>query len=96
VPSVVWTARSLGDLARLHAFLVTKSPEAASRAIGAIRAGVRTLEAHAAIGRPVESMAANCRDWWIPFGNSFYVVRYRLNGGQAVVLAVRHAREAGF
>ena len=36
------------------------------------------------------------REWLIPFGDSGYVVIYRLEGDLAVVLVVRHQREAGY
>jgi ParE toxin of type II toxin-antitoxin system, parDE len=32
----------------------------------------------------------------VPFGNSGYVVLYRYDGSHVVILAVRHAREAGY
>jgi len=36
------------------------------------------------------------REWLIDFGDSGYVVLYRYDGETAVILAVRHQREAGF
>lgn len=36
------------------------------------------------------------RDRIIPFGDGGYVARYRVDGDTAVVLAVRHQKEAGF
>ncbi|MGA9864834.1 MAG: type II toxin-antitoxin system RelE/ParE family toxin [Acetobacteraceae bacterium] len=86
----------MADLVRLHAFLEPKNPDAARRAISAIRLGVRLLETHPEVGRPVEGMESEFRDWWIAFGKGGYVVRYRVDNRIAVVLAVRHGREAGF
>ena len=36
------------------------------------------------------------REWLIDFGDSGYVVLYRLEARVAVILAVRHQREAGY
>lgn len=36
------------------------------------------------------------REWLIAFGDSGNVVLYRLEGDLAIVLAVRHQREAGY
>jgi plasmid stabilization system protein ParE len=36
------------------------------------------------------------REWFINFGGSGYIALYRLDGSTAVVLAVRHQREAGY
>ena len=84
------------DVARLHAFLAPKNRDAARRAAGTIRAGVRTLSAHQEKGRPAQDMPPEFHDLFIPFGDSGYVVRYRYDPGQATILAVRHGKEAGF
>jgi plasmid stabilization system protein ParE len=36
------------------------------------------------------------RDWIIDFGDSGYVVRYRITNDGVMILAVRHQKEAGF
>lgn len=69
---------------------------AASRAVTAIREGMRTIEAHPEAGRPAAKMDPEFREWPIGFGSSGYVVLYRPNQDQAVVLAVRHQCEAGY
>ncbi len=48
------------------------------------------------MGRPVEDMDKEFRDWIIDFGNSGYVARYRIDGSTVTILAVRHQREVGF
>lgn len=96
MPSVVWSPRALADLSRLHGLLVAKNPDAARRAIHAIRQGVTALARHPGIGRPADGMAPAFRDWWVPFGDNGYVVRYRIDGQIALILAIRHGREIGF
>jgi len=86
----------LGDVARLHTFLKPKSREAASRAVKAIRESVKTLAKHPEIGRPVDDMDPEFRDWLIEFGNGGYIARYHYDGREVVVLAVRHTKGAGF
>ena len=93
---VVWTPHALRDAARLHEFLAAKNRAAARRAVGAIRQGVKALGAHPEIGRPVEDMAPEFREWFIPFGDSGYVALYRYDGDAVVILAVRHGKEAGY
>ena len=93
---VVWTPAALSDVARLYGFLAPKNPGAARRAAGTIRAGVRLLAIHPDIGRPVEGMAPEFREWFIPFGDSGYVVLYHADEALVAVLAVRHGREAGY
>ncbi len=53
MPRLKWTPGALQDVARLRAFLSDKSNDAARRAIGAIRDGVRVLERHPEAGRPM-------------------------------------------
>ena len=54
------------------------------------------LESYPEIGRPVDEMPTEFREWFIPFGNSSYVVLYRRDGDAVVLLAIRHSREAGY
>ena len=81
---------------RLYRFLATKNVDAAKRAAGAIRRGVKVIESQTGIGRPVPDMEPEYREWLIDFGASRYVAKYRLDGDMAVVLAVRHQKEAGY
>lgn len=93
---LIWTPSALRDVARLHAFLAPKNPEAARRASQAIRQGVLALTAHPEIGRPVEHLPPEFREWFIQFGDSGYVAIYRYDGESIAVLAMRHGREAGY
>ena len=72
-----------------------KSRDAAKRAVKAIRQGVKLLGKNPNIGRPVEELPPEFREWVIEFGNSAYVALYRYDGSEVVILAVRHGREAG-
>ena len=93
---MIWTPAALRDVARLHGFLAPKNRDAARRAIRAIRQGVKLLTAHPEIGRPVEAMATEFREWVIQFGDGGYVVLYRYADNIAALLAIRHGREAGY
>ena len=96
MPRLIWTPEALADLARLHNFLVSNNPDAARRAIAAIRAGVRLLEDHPRVGRVMADMPEGFRAWPISFGASGYVALYRLHDERVVILAVKHGREQGF
>lgn len=96
MPRVKWSHPAYLDLVRLHAFLAPKSREAAYRAIRAIQQGVKLLGKHPEIGRLVEDMPPEIREWIIEFGQGAYIARYEYDGKQIVVLAIRHGREAGY
>ncbi|MFP5226558.1 MAG: type II toxin-antitoxin system RelE/ParE family toxin [Acidobacteriota bacterium] len=96
MPHLAWSLPALADLARLHDFLSSKSPDAAARAIAAIQMGVKSLRAHPGIGRPVEDMLPEFREWIIEFGHGAYIALYHYDGRRVVILAVRHGREAGY
>jgi plasmid stabilization system protein ParE len=96
VTRLIWTPPAVRDIARLHAFLAPKNRKAARRAVRAIRQGVKALAAHPEIGRPIEEMPPEFREWFIQFGDSGYVALYRYNGELVAILAVRHGREAGY
>ena len=96
MPRLIWPLRALLDLQRLRRFLSGKNPDAAKRAIAAIRHGMKPVVLQPEIGRPVPGMAPEYREWLIDFGDSGYVVRDRYDGQTALVVAVRHQKEAGF
>ncbi len=96
MPRLIWSQPALLDVARLHAFLVPKSREAAQRAVKAIRHGVKALAKHPESGRPVDELPPEFREWVIEFGHGAYVALYHYDGKQIVMLAVRHGREARY
>ena len=96
MPRLSWSRAALSDVARLHAFLALKSKDAAQRAVKAIRQGVKILGKHPEMGRPLEELPPEFREWIIEFGQSAYITLYRFDGKEIVVLAVRHGREAGY
>jgi len=93
---LIWSPAALSDVKRVYDFLKPKDLDAAKRAVKAIRQGVRVLEKQSGVGRPVENMDDEFRDWIIDFGDSGYVVRYRVGQQSVTVLAVRHQKEVGF
>jgi len=96
MPQLIWSPAALRDVDRLHRFLVEKNASAAREAIKAIRTHVNILVEQPGAGRPAENMAPEFREWIIPFGGSGYITLYRFDGEKAVILAVRHQREAGY
>jgi plasmid stabilization system protein ParE len=95
MPRLIWSPPALRDVQRLYRFLADNNPDAARRAVKGIRDGVKLIAHQPGIGRPVEDMETEYREWLIEFGASGYVALYRYDGQTAVILAVRHQREAG-
>ncbi len=91
-----WSPQALLDVQRIYRFLTSKNIDAAKRAVKAIRQGVKVLGQQPSIGRPIEDMPDEFREWVIDFGDSGYVARYRLDADEVVILVVRHQREAGY
>lgn len=96
MPRIIWSQPALQDVARLYAFLAPKSQNAAGRAVSAIRGGIKELGKHPEIGRPMEELAPEFREWVIEFGQGAYVALYHFDGEHVVILAVRHGREAAY
>jgi plasmid stabilization system protein ParE len=96
MPPLKWTPQSLRDVTRLHDFLASESRDAAKRAVNAIRLGVKLLARFPEMGRPVEELPPEFREWVIEFGSGAYVALYRYDGRGVIILAVRHGREAGY
>ncbi len=93
---LIWSPEALIDVQRIYRFLAPKNMASGKRAIKAIREGVSVLAQKPNIGRPIENMEEEFRDWIIDFGDSGYVVRYRLNFDTIIILTLRHQKEVGF
>ncbi|WP_291733731.1 type II toxin-antitoxin system RelE/ParE family toxin [Leisingera sp. F5] len=96
MPQVIFAPAAIRDLQRLRDFLRPKNADAARRAGEAIRQGVKILGAHPRLGRMVDDLPEEFREWLIDFGDSGYVARYRIGGDAVIILAIRHQKEAGY
>lgn len=96
MPSLSWTPQALADVQRLYRFLAPRDLNAARNAVSEIRNGVKILAHQPASGRPVEELPVSFREWPVNFGNSGYVVLYRIDTDVVSILAVRHQREIGW
>ncbi|WP_353328412.1 type II toxin-antitoxin system RelE/ParE family toxin [Chitiniphilus shinanonensis] len=81
---------------RLREFLRPKSSIAAKRAGEVIVKAVQVLGLQPKLGRPIEDMPDEFREWIIDFGDSGYVARYRIDTDAVTILAVRHQKEVGY
>ena len=93
---LIWSQPALLDVQRLYPFLAVKNMDAAKRAIKTVRQGVKVLGHQPGIGRPIEDLPDEFREWLIDFGDSGYVTRYRIDVDAVTILAVRHQKEVGF
>lgn len=87
---------ALRDLQRLREFLIPKNPAASRRAGETIINAVKVLGQQPQIGRPIDEMSMEFREWLIDFGESGYVALYRFDRDEVTILAVRHQREVGY
>jgi len=94
---LIVTELAVGDLDKCRRFLDRRNPEAAKRAVSAIRQHLSMLETWPHSGRP-HTVLEDVRELPIPFGRSGYVALYRFDPDLdlVVVIAVRHFREAGY
>lgn len=96
MPSLSWTPQALTDVQRLYRFLAPRDLNAARNAVSEIRNSVKILAHQPASGRPVEELPSAFREWPVSFGNSGYIVLYRIDDNAVTILAVRHQRETGW
>ncbi len=96
MPRLIWSPEALLDIQRLYRFLAVKSPDAAKRAVKAIREEVNILATSPEVGRPAVEMEQEFREWLVDFGDSGYIALYRYDGQTAVIVAVRQQKEVGY
>ena len=93
MPTVVWIPEALTDIARLHEFLQSKSPEAAAKAASIILEGAVQLRTLPHIGRPMPDETGR-RELFVAFGAGAYVIRYiQQADSTVVVIRVWHSCE---
>ena len=95
MPRVIWSPAALLDVQRLYRFLAPQNIDAAKQAVKALRKGVKVLQLQSGIGRPIDDMPEEFREWIIDFGDSGYVARYRIDSEVVMILAVRSQKEVG-
>ena len=89
---VVWLPEALQDVTRLYGFLADKSPQAARKAAERIVYAARQIEQYPDLGQPMDDGVR--RQIFIHFGAGAYVIRYRSDNEQnVVILRVWHSRE---
>lgn len=77
---------------RLHDFLYEQDPQAARNAVLCIRALAKQLADFPEIGQPMGDRSGR-REAFAAFGAGTYVLRYRLETSQPVVVRGWHTRE---
>lgn len=93
---VIYAPAALRDLDRLRRFLRETNPTAARRAGQIILQATQALGAYPQMGRLIDDLPIEFREWPIDFGDSSYLARYHIDGETLVTLAIRHQREAGY
>lgn len=96
MPQVRFSPAAIRDMQRLRDFLRPRNADAARRAGEAIRQGVRMLGLYPRMGRMLEELPEQYREWPIDFGDSGYVACYHIDDDAITILAVRHQKEAGY
>ena len=92
---VIYSEQAFSDFERLSDFLAGTDLDLAFATVDAIQEGIAILERHPLIGRPVEH---ELRELVISRGKTGYVALYAYleDRDVALVLAIRHQREAGY
>ena len=96
MPQVIFAPAAIRDLQRLRDFLRSKNTDAARRAGEAIRQSVKILGVHPRLGRMIDDLPEEFREWLIDFGDSGYVARYHIDDDAVTILAIRHQKESGY
>ena len=78
------------DLIRVSNFLADVAPNAALRAADALDEALRTLEL---FPQRAAKTGFGTRELVVPFGQAGYIVRYRVERANVVVMRIFHTRE---
>ena len=92
---IEWLPGPIRDLERLREFIFSHNRDATDRAVTVIKSSVKILSRYEYVGKPAQDLLGYY-DLVIPFGASGYVLRYRVEEGIVLIVAVKHGKEAGF
>jgi toxin ParE1/3/4 len=84
--NVVYAPRALRDLKSISLYLLERNPTGAANVLGAIKSSIETLAFFPQIGRLVDN-AAHRR---VPVVQYPYVIFYRIEADELLILHVRH------
>ncbi|WP_414652404.1 type II toxin-antitoxin system RelE/ParE family toxin [Geomonas sp.] len=95
MPKVIFLPNALRNLDKLRGFLALHDKASAARASRVILNATHALQHYPLLGRPCAGLP-EYRDLVVPFGASSYIIRCRIEGETVNIVAVKHAKEAGF
>ena len=95
MPQVRYAPEAIRDLQRLREFLRPLNPTSAKRPSERIRNTLQVVGYQPHIGRPIEELPDEFREWVIEFGDNGYLVRYRIDADSVTILSMRHQKEVG-
>lgn len=84
-----FSEQAIRDRRRLATFLAEANPRAALRALESIRASLSALANAPFMGRQLDDR----RELYVRFGDSGYVIQYRVDADAVVIARIFHARE---
>ena len=90
--SLSWTAAARLDLIRLRDFLESKNPNVAKRAAAIILKATDLILDNPTIAHCLEDRED--RELFVPFGKNGYILRYRIEEDNILLLRIWHSREA--
>lgn len=88
---LVWSPAARRDLIRLREFIEPHNPSAAKRSSEKIRKAAKLIRDNPAIGTRIEDRED--REFFTPFGQGGYILRYQIIGQAIVILKIWHSRE---
>ena len=86
-----WSPAAQRDVVRLREFIEPHNPKAASRAAESLKKAANLLMMHPGIGKRLDGR--DDRELFIPFGQRGYLMRYRMDADDIVILKIWHALE---
>ena len=91
-PKLIWEPGAVDDLYRLREFIQPHNPKAAMNAARRIIESTNRLLDYPYLGHPMDDLP-EFNELLIPFGQNGYVLRYRLDNRNIIILRIWHTRE---
>lgn len=90
---LIFTENAVQDLERLRTYLDNKNALIAKRLSKTLIGGMEGLRTMPHLGPLMSGLNGKYRRWIIEFGSHKYIVSYRVEGDDILILSIHHERE---
>ncbi|WP_027389047.1 type II toxin-antitoxin system RelE/ParE family toxin [Chrysiogenes arsenatis] len=93
MPQLILTANAVRDLENHREYIREHNAAAAKRLAHEIIGSLKSIAQHPYVGRCIDEMPLEYRQWVIEYGKTGFIASYRVEQNAVVVLSIKHQKQ---